>query len=256
MAAPAMRIHTLIPEAASYGIAILVLYGLGCFALAAQVHERWLSGTSAGFLQVHAAVATVIVLWGVMVLDPMPVLGNSVGMLLLAFPVGLAVGIVARLADRAILRRLTRWQLIRRPSPRSGNMSHRPQVSNLPTSERRAEFKVAWLVVVAVLEELIYRGFLVRTAFLLPAPLLVAGAIVGIVLIFALAHLQFGWEHVMAKLPLSALAMGTVLFLGSVLPAVVAHALFNVKLAREAVERSESAAQAMGARVDGMRLLA
>ena len=111
------------------------------------------------------------------------------------------------------------------------------------------------MAAVAVLEELIYRGFLVRSAFLLPALPLAAGAIVGIVLIFALAHLQFGWEHVMAKLPLSALAMVAVVLLGTVLPAVVAHVLFNVKLAREAAERFESQ-EAIGTRVDGVRLLA
>jgi hypothetical protein len=53
--------------------------------------------------------------------------------------------------------------------------------------------------------------------------------------LFALVHIPFGLVEVFSKLPLSILALATVLMLGTVVPAMLAHVLFNVWMWRALV---------------------
>jgi hypothetical protein len=71
---------------------------------------------------------------------------------------------------------------------------------------------------------------LVSLCFLLPEPWLVALALAGTLAAFATSHVWFGWTHVLAKLPLGALALICVLAVGNVVPAVIAHVVFNLRI--------------------------
>jgi len=83
------------------------------------------------------------------------------------------------------------------------------------------------LILIGALEEIIFRGFLVESCFLIPQSVLRAAALAGTVALFAAGHVQFGWTQVFAKLPLGALALVSVLLLKTVLPAIVIHTMFN-----------------------------
>jgi len=101
-----------------------------------------------------------------------------------------------------------------------------------PESDLR-QFPLLTIVTAAVLEEGFFRGVLLRTA-LLPQSLVVATALVCFTVVaFSVAHVFFGWEHVLAKTPLGIAAACSVLALGSLLPAVVAHVWFNVSVWRD-----------------------
>jgi membrane protease YdiL (CAAX protease family) len=111
---------------------------------------------------------------------------------------------------------------LKEPAPSSGRVG----------SIRRDEFRLRTVLVVAVAEEAFYRGVLLQAALLAPAwlvPALVAGSIV----LFALAHVAFGWTHVVSKAPLGVLTAGAVLALGTLLPALIAHVWFNYSVVRD-----------------------
>jgi hypothetical protein len=78
-----------------------------------------------------------------------------------------------------------------------------------------------------------YRNVLVNASFLLGSWLAVAAGLCGTLALFAVAHVRFGWLHVVAKLPLGALALATVLALGTVVAAAAAHVVFNLLVWRD-----------------------
>jgi hypothetical protein len=64
-----------------------------------------------------------------------------------------------------------------------------------------------------------------------------AVCLVGTVVAFGLAHVEFGWAHVSAKTFLATMALASVVLTGSVVAAVVGHCLFNANVVRERRER-------------------
>jgi hypothetical protein len=257
-------IRTLIPEAGSYGIAILVVLGLGSSALAADLRARWFVGTRVRIFHVYSAVLAFTSLWGLLVLDTSRLLGTSVLAWGLALPVGLAAGAIAKWSDRAILRSISRRSVLRRrrgyqgrttaastarSGPRPSRATSVPFAGQPATRRELSLHRVGqrferaftlhdagvWpYVVAAALEEVVYRGFLVGVCFLLPGTVLIAFALAGTVVAFALTHIWFGWEHVAAKLPLGAATLVAALVLGTALPAIVAHVVFNVGVWKDA----------------------
>lgn len=249
-------IRTLIPEADSYGIAILVVVSLGSFMLAGDVWSRWTAGTRISVFHVYCGIIGFLCAWGFLVVDSSLIPGSSALGWVLSLPVGLAVGHLARRGDRAVVRAFNRRTVMRRRddlSSRPGAAMMRPQVRpsfagtlpftggqqarrrlitrrtrrSLPSSFAAQNPTLPVLVIGAGFEELVFRGFLVSVCFLLPHAALTALALVGTVAAFALFHVWFGWAHVLAKLPLGLLCLVAVLALGTVLPAIVAHVLFN-----------------------------
>jgi hypothetical protein len=260
-----MRSHTLIPEAYSYGIAILILYSLGSFSLAAQIHARWLAPGRISLMVTYCAVMAFAAIWGLLIFEPGQIFGGSAAVWILSIPVGLVAGLLAVWSDQAIVRRLSRREPPLR-TPRLNGEDLRPnsarRESNLPylgdvpeirlTTRGKAvgaprlqgelqspegrRFGLSSVVLAAVLEEIVYRGLLVQVCFLIPNGLWVGLGLAATTLFFSLSHLPFGWPQVAAKSPLGLLALSAALSLGSVLPAIAAHLVFNLKIWKNLTE--------------------
>src|SRR5262249_19868568 len=86
------------------------------------------------------------------------------------------------------------------------------------------------LVAVAILEEMLHRGWLLAICRTLPGMGWRITATAGMILAFALIHLPSGWPHVMGKAPLSFLTTVAVVGTGTVMAAIVAHVWFNVRI--------------------------
>lgn len=244
-----------------YRLAIFVVYGLSSHSLAAHLHSRWLHGRGIiSYTAAYAAVMGFTVFWGFTIFSPRELVGDSVNAWVVSLPLGVVIGVIAGWSDRAIVRSLSRRRFVDEMGGqpivrRTGQRSHRVRrVTHFPVAgqlaRRRAlglpgaqqtmwpsagdrPFGLLPLLVVATLEELIYRGLLVQAALLLPSDFMVALALAGSVISFALSHISFGWPHVAAKLPLSALALIAVISLGTVLPAILAHLVFNARIWRD-----------------------
>jgi membrane protease YdiL (CAAX protease family) len=92
--------------------------------------------------------------------------------------------------------------------------------------ESRMRFELPSLLGIAILEEVIYRGILLGTAFDFGGKLSLILAIILQLVLFCLAHLAFGWAHVLTKAPLGILC--TIFALSNSLQAAAAiHLAFN-----------------------------
>lgn len=244
----AMRIPILIPEAGSYGVAIFLVYSLSAPSLTShlRVSLRYLERFS--FMTLYAALLLFICLWGFALFPANELFGSSGFTTLVSCPVGLALGVLAVHLDLAIVRSYRRkltFDRPMRPSDRrwSGGPQQlseairgaQPEKSLLPIDRMAA---VVSLIMVAILEELVYRGFLVRMCLLLDHPVWTAVALGASVSFFALTHIRLGWIQVLAKTSLGVFALGAALLTGTVLSAIFIHVVFNVSAWQAAEFRS------------------
>jgi membrane protease YdiL (CAAX protease family) len=236
-----------IPEAHTYGVTLLVLYASAPFALSAHLQGRW----GGQFLAVHCGVLAGVVLGGTLLLGPAAVVGGTPLRWLIALPPGAAAGVLVTRADQYLTRRLAR--LAARGAGRSGQPGGRVTVSSRPLAtgdgrRRRlgggrggllrpamstAPMPLALLVGAAVLEELVYRGILVRLAFELPNPAAVAFGLAGLTVVFLAGHGFLGWTQLVVKIPLAVVTLGLTLVTGTAVAAAVTHAMLNADVWRQ-----------------------
>ena len=249
-----MIAHTLIPERDTYALAILILYGMSAHAVASFAYTSYFAQRHINFWLVYNGVMLCVLGWGSLLFDLRQLFGDSALMLVVSVPVGLATGIISTSLDRKITRQLLQRRAAGARPLRSTRQIPRPLVVRsvgAPGSSGTAKKKMSARQQdrqrvlrevdaqppglrstsgVAILEELLYRGLLVRACFLLPSIILAAPALLATSLIFALSHIRYGWPHALAKLPLSLLCLLVVLATGSVLGAIVAHLYFNIRV--------------------------
>lgn len=187
-----MKHPILIPEAHSYGIAILVLNGLGASTVAVHVHSRWLARMGVPFMLVYCSAMGVVVVWGLLVLDFSSIVGTPCSWVI-SIPLGLFVGRLARWSDCALLRCMASQQPGRQarhtknppasdisasvfhPEPvlvgeggdvrrAVGRYWSRHQYESLP---QEYQFGFCSMVTVAILEEVLHRGLLLHVCLLL-----------------------------------------------------------------------------------------
>jgi len=189
------------------------------------------------------------------------IIGNFNAKLVYAIPIGVGVGGLAVWLDHLILRFLSRRQMMSRSdfTVQNINLGHNVQSEmmvrasekhfpifgqsansriigqnqaqqNFRTFSGDLEFGFWAGALVAIMEETIHRGFIVNFCFLITNDILIFTALVVSVLIFSLSHIWFGWHHVLSKLPLGALCTLSVVFIGSIVPAILAHMIFNFKV--------------------------
>lgn len=258
-----MRIPTRIPEADSYGIVLVVLFGLASFSLAAHLYSRLLQTRKVEFMRVYCVVMAFVFGFAMVVFRAEPIIGDSIIRWLLALPIGLIVGVVCTWSDRRLVRYLVRRRrfsirsLPGRSSPWTTSThkethsvvrirpvsvladSPRTRLINpggrsvVPRADRTTRSSWHLVIAIAVLEELIFRGVLVQASFLLSNVVVCAAALIATVIVFALAHVAFGWAHVIGKLPLGVGALISVLAMGTIVPAILAHGYFNYRVWRE-----------------------
>jgi membrane protease YdiL (CAAX protease family) len=229
-----VRILTLTPEAHAYAVAAVVAYTLGAAWLAGAVQARLLPASPAAFLPLYVAFAGGVAACAVAVFDLPSVTDQSSLQLSLALPIGAAAGAVAVRAESAVGRAWRRRS--RRPAAprRTAGVGLPPPWAPAGArilgggSSARPSVVLALLLAAAVVEEVLFRGVLVELSLALASPPLVVLALAGGALGFALVHAPLGLREVLMKLPLGLTALGAALALGSVAPAVVAHAVFNV----------------------------
>jgi hypothetical protein len=238
----------------AYLVAIAVAGGLGAFALAADVYRRYLARRGGRVLDAYTGILLLTLVPGSAALGVGTVVGTpNWWQVVLAVPVGLGVGIGARHVDRAVVRRDARRSIgarrtiVRTADAPGGRVTPTAAALLLGGAVRRdaatsretprdavdpRQFPLGTVLAVAAAEEAFYRGVLLRAA-LLPhgwvGPALAALSVGA----FALAHVTFGWAHVLAKAPLGAGATIVTILLGSPAAAVAGHVWFNLSAWRD-----------------------
>jgi Type II CAAX prenyl endopeptidase Rce1-like len=235
-----VRTLTLTPDVRAYAIAATVVYSLSCAWLAGIVVARSRRARDVGFLGVYVAILLLVAAPAVLVLRPAHVTGPALGRIALAVPLGAVAGCVCVWAEVLVTRAVRRRERARRETRRSADQPLRYAAAAPPGALQDRAFEMvqgqprrgrilALLLAVATLEEILFRGVLLDLALSLPGDVAAGAAICGIAIAFALTHVSFGWTAVVGKLPLAAIATAAALVTGTVVAAVAAHAVVNVR---------------------------
>jgi CAAX protease family protein len=146
----------------------------------------------------------------------------------LAFPNGwrLALGMGFVIAAAALLA-LQLWSVLRLPIAR--RVAARPQLGHvafmLPRTGEDHRWFVALSITAGFCEELLYRGYL---PWLFTPWLGRAVAMSVVVLIFGISHIYQGWKGAAKATLAGAVLVAIVLSTGSLIPAMIVHALVDV----------------------------
>ena len=218
-----------IPEAASYGVAVLAVLIPSASTVAARLHTRAGALARVPFARVHAAVLAVVTAWGFAVLPSSPLFAPGRAFGVTAVALGAVIGAGTFALDRHLLRR-ARGTPRPRARPTAPLSLGRTTAGWRPAPGTAGGFDLPALVVAGALEEVLFRGFLVDLSLRLPGRVAPAAAVAAGIGVFALGHVAFGWREVAAKLLLGTAALAAVFATGSVLGAVAAHVSFNVRV--------------------------
>jgi membrane protease YdiL (CAAX protease family) len=224
-------------EPREFLIASVLLLCIAVPSLTDEVYGRltFLRRTSADYAFLHVAVLMVLGFSGSLLLGihwlPAARPGTPPGLVPAVWVAGGALaGVVAARSDRTIAR--TRF------SPRRTQRSSFVATGQArPASPGLASLGLPKLLAVAGAEEFVYRGVLTSACFALPRPALSAGLALTTAL-FPLHHVRFGFRQALAKVPLSVVALACVLVSHSLLPAIIAHCVFNTDMWHEMRRRS------------------
>jgi membrane protease YdiL (CAAX protease family) len=111
----------------------------------------------------------------------------------------------------------------------------------------RQEWSLSVLLAAAVLEEWFFRGILMQIVTSETGP--IVGPIAAVVItsvLFSLAHIWFGWPHVLAKAPLGIGTATMAVAGGGILPAIVVHTIFNLAYYQRAAHAASGTAGRFG----------
>jgi Type II CAAX prenyl endopeptidase Rce1-like len=208
-----MNFPTLTPEIQSYCIAVIAVFSLSSTSLASKLQGpyEW-NVAKPRFLLAHLALLASCSTLAAAILGVPKLFPDSLAAFAGQTCAGVALGIVAIFAELAIVRAIIPAERVWR-HPRMSTLSLR--------------------ILVAPFEEMVYRGYLVMLCQEIPDRILYAVALAFTVLAFALAHIYSGPVQAAAKLPLGLLTLVAVLASNALLPAIVAHVLFNLFSAEE-----------------------
>jgi len=225
----------LTPDLQRYLLAAAVVLGVGGSTVATRLHQRWMAIHGVSFTAVYGVTLIVAIVCGTLALGTVPLLLPSVVRLPIDLALGLVIGGGAFAIDRAInrrwqrrdLRRLSSQPVIPRNEQRVWRATSAPaHVSATEPASRRD------LVVIAVLEEVVFRGVLIRIALSVTSTAVIGMLLLAITVVFALEHLHFGWSHVAGKLPFSAAVTVAAAVLGSTVIPIAAHLTLNLLVFR------------------------
>lgn len=247
-----MNFHTLIPELKDYILAIMLTWCLGSSNLASHIHSRYFAHSTIEPLVIQCIVKGLICLAVLGIVSIHDLFATTITWQLISVPLGLVVGWFVVKMELIINRFTQRRNSENRFMPKGKNNYYYSRTgpgnailslastyrffhkSNLKKihehyvayETKRAPFSLVTIVLIAVFEEMLFRGCLVQCCYLLPAALCKV-ALISTVIVFGMSHVSFGLWQVIAKTILGGFCMATVLICHTVLPALIVHGYLN-----------------------------
>lgn len=247
-----MNFHTLTPELQNYVLAILFMWCLGSSHVASHIDSRYFANSTASPLAIQCMVKASICLAVMPILSINHLFYTTMGWQFASLPIGLFLGwFVVRMEWMIV--RSERYQknfkvfekmnkdpyYFSHTGPKHSILSlaptfHFPPKTNLKKlheyyaahESQLGKFSLVIILATAVLEEIIFRGYLVQCCYFLPG-FMINTALVVTVIVFGIAHASFGVGQMIAKTVLGACCMVAVLLCDTILPALIIHGYLN-----------------------------
>jgi len=247
-----MNLHTLTPELKDYILAIMLTWCLGSSNLASHVYSRYFANSTINPLVIQCIFKGLICLAALAILSSNDLFATTIGWQLISIPLGLVVGWFVVEVELIINRFMQRQNSGNKFMPICKNNYYHSRtgpgnaiLSLAPTyrflhktnlkklhehyvahETKRGNFSLATILLIAVFEEILFRGYLVQCCGLFPETLSKI-ALTITVIFFGISHASFGLWQVIAKIILGGCCMVTVLLCHTILPALVVHGYLN-----------------------------
>lgn len=253
-----MNFHTLTPDIKIYVMAILVTWCLGSSSIASHFYSRWFANSNIQALFIQCVVKALICVAASFIIPVSTLFDAPVWVFVASVPVGLMGGKLAVDIELLINRYTQRRKTFSRVSANSIYFSYNGAkgkiVSLAPTLARSKtnlkklhehgaanekiirNYNLVTLLVIAILEEIIFRGVLLQCCLLLPVSI-AGGAMVMTVICFGASHAGFGIYQMISKTLLGALCLMAALTCHTVLPAIIIHCYLNWAAYRKMQEK-------------------
>ncbi len=239
------HIHT--HEVDIYGICIVATLSLGCSNIASHIHNRWFAVSKLNPMKIHWFVKLAIVLYSVMFCSISEYVlyydRYMVFYILLAVLIGYSCIQIELLLLRYFYRacytdktlQYYTYQNIHYgyASGIAANVkSTKVSIQNIHShhaalNSEIKKYALFDVLVIAVLEEIIFRGFLLKLCSSLSPQYLVDASLFVTVILFAGCHVIYGKGQFFSKLILGSACLFIVICSKSIFPAIIVHGIFN-----------------------------
>ncbi len=219
-----MMIHTLTPNQNLLALTTVGMLSSGSFVIPLHVQRRIATLITDNLIKIHVWVKAFIVLFGLMYISPLYLFSFKLAREGLSLVVGMLVGLIF-VASAIFLHRY----LARKKSRTDRRFSRTVASNDAGWKKYFTQISLYELLVIAVSEEFIFRGFLVYFAFYNADFLSRIIILCGANFIFGFSHITMGWLQVIEKLIFGFLLLFLTLLTGTITGAIVAHCILNAK---------------------------
>lgn len=250
-----MMILILTHDAFIYSIVSLLLISLSSSNISNYFFSRFLKNSSINTITIYACVQVALVVWWMIVIDIGQLFSGSFLQEILALPVGIALGLLYIFLEKWCIKRYVRQASPSRETKRSPAtisriysyklIGKKDGAESLVRNDNTSYIKVLQscsfiaLLIIAVCEEIIFRGFLVNIALHTSSYISMWGLFMIFAFFFGLSHIFVGWMQVGLKMVFGILALGSYLFTGTIIAPILMHILLNSFAYRE-IKRSRA----------------
>jgi len=242
-----------------YGMIVLATLSLGSFTIARHIHIRWLS-QKMSFIASNALVKTVIMIFGLLIIPIDTIFLFDIYHEISGLLIGLVLGVVTVLTEVSMIRNVNRKNLIRKniktkvddsnflrnsvvvkkmsltsnKTLSAKGLTHvRQGYSQYAGDPDLVNYSIIAVIIVAIAEEFLFRGYMVSIARLSPSKFITIGIITCSIILFAASHIYSSWNDFKFKLPLSIFTTVGFIVSGTLLSAIATHLILNIYAYRQ-----------------------
>lgn len=249
-------IHTL--NSQFYMYTVLLTCSLGCSNIASHLHSRWFSAGSVNVVLLNWIVKAIIITLGIFYISWSSMFSGPIWMQFLSVIPAIFFGIFCVKLEYFIQRfNLRKGKVIKTDAPQRyvylqpisnqtqgiapAVISNKHNLKNIHEHYARLDSKInnymlRDIVLVAICEEVIFRGYLYQLSCMFDSQVAVAIALGVTVLLFGISHITLGRGQFLSKTILGMVCLFAVILAHSLLPAVVIHVVFNTYAYQEMVK--------------------
>lgn len=220
-----MQNLTLIPNKI-FATTSLVTLTLGSSFIANHGYERWFARHKISLMGANAIIKGLILILGFTIIPYGVLLSRNKLINVVLLLLGLFCGFLLIIIEKKLLRQFFRRLYLKKSNEGSlRNIDYSTlMIDYYETNEKTFPYFTTCLA--GIFEEILFRGFLTDLC-LQKGQLLTSLLLVGVTLIFALNHLNFGLLQVFTKFSLGLICLISLLMLGSIFFPVGVHAAYN-----------------------------
>lgn len=219
-------IHSL----SSYALVSLTNLTLGSFFIASHIYQNWLRKKNLSLLDANALIKGIFVIFGFTLINPETIFPTTFGFELVYLFCGCIIGIGYYKFESWALRILPQFAFSPvDSSPRkTNNIRNVLSKKSRPVSNKPNQQSYLSGGIVAAFEEILFRGFVTVICLGLPNMILSTAGLILVSIIFALSHINLGYQHVITKLILGGICLFSFLLTGDITTSIAVHLTFNI----------------------------